>query len=846
MCGDKFRLKNSLYMHMKRKGHLTGYSVPREDMDQSGSKIYLQRRRRKSDGTLSDTAQPPTEVAPPLSQAVEIGHSHPTASGNNVDSHPEGSSVLLSPAAPVKESPSVERGEGLGHSATQDRDGTDTLYSGLQTLVVEGSESESGAAPCVVPPTESPKRPCTGEQQEQAADASVDLLKFSLASDSTGERTFRCSTCLKVYHKRNSLYVHQQRKGHKEGFTVGTPISNGSSSNTEGEPDTNKPSVLSPPVTCSASLMAVSPSSAPLVTASPSRTLLAVTTPSSALRAAVSPSKPLRRVASPNRTPQKVVLPPNIAPRRVVLPSNMPQVAASPKSVLQVTYSTSPAAAPLTAVSIPSEPQVYLTTGPQPVVITPQTSSITPPALSTRTIAMVSVTPQAVSKEPQNLSARHQSVDMGPQAVNTGAQIVKMGPQAVNAGAQVVNVRPQAVDGRPQSLSVKHLAVSGGAQFLASPLLLQSDYLSRGNASGVAGGSSVRGEANSTAIHPHSSTKGDTSSGGPPASKKQRLPDPALGGGGKEGKEGSSASASALVLQLPRGQQSSNECQCGMVFPDHSSLEAHERKYHSRPVVGYKCRVCGKVYLVKNSLTVHQKRKRHSGWTVVRTDAGVVGKEVLNGGAVSSTNAAAAPGGACPSGGGIPSAVPRTVAPVQAVFDSSPSPVSTPSPGGGSGTGYVVVPVLVPSDHRLAILAGSHATPIALLPPSPEQQRKACREVSDEGEQSSSKRLKPVGTVDVGCQTECLPENLSPCSSDSGSFVQAAGGFPSPSDLVGVLDLGTQTEWHDLHNVDDLLDFGTQTPAFLHLTEQGSQTSCLDVDLGIQTDSTEGLISHIT
>lgn len=200
-------------------------------------------------------------------------------------------------------------------------------------------------------------------------------------------------------------------------------------------------------------------------------------------------------------------------------------------------------------------------------------------------------------------------------------------------------------------------------------------------------------------------------------------------------------------------------------------------------------------------------------------------------------------------------AAPHTVAPIHAVFEDSPPILPALSSGGGD-PGYVVVPVLVPANHRLAVLAGSHATPIALLPPPPEERKKTHR---GEGELSGPKRLKLEDTVDVGCQTEGLAQSPSPCPSESSDvqgdeevhalpcpsvYVQAGGGFPSSSDLVGVLDLGTQTEWCHLHNVDELLDFGTQTPSFLHLTEQGSQTSGMDVDFGVQTEPPGGLVNH--
>ena len=901
VCGDTFRLKNSLYMHMKRKGHLSGYSVPREDTDRSGSKIYYQ-RRRKNDGTLPETDQAQSEVAP-LPHAMETGHSPSTATGNSVDSHSEGASVLHRLAALRKEGPAAEEEERPDHEAPLERDGTDTLYSGLQTLVVEGSESESGAGPCVVPPTESPL-PLHTEQQQQGSHASVDLLKFSLAGDSAGERTFRCSTCLKVYHKRNSLYVHQQRKGHKGGFTVGMPISNGSSSNTEGEPDASRPTLLTPPVAHSTPQVVASPSSTSQVVASPGNTPQIVTSPSKAPRVATSPSNTARALVSPSKAPRRVASPSN-APRRVS-PNGPPCVVVSPKSASQVvTYSASTAAAPLTAMSLTSETQVYLTAGPQPIILAPQTSNTRLQDISTRTIAMVtrpeavssgtqnlSLIPQAVSIAPQNLSTRPQAVSIAPQnlstrpqavstapqnlstrpqavstapqnlstrpqAVSTAPQNLSTRPQAVSTAPQNLSTRPQAVSTAPQNLSTRPQAVCGGAQFLASPPLVQPKCLSRGDEVGhhvsdkSGGVVSVCAEEGSTAVQRRVSTRGDVPANDPMKCMQQCLRDPALGATGKEGEEGSSASPGPLVLQLSNAHQCSYECQCGMVFADQSSLESHERKYHSRPVVGYKCRVCGKVYLVKNSLTVHQKRKRHTGWVAVRTDAGGRGSGAQSG---MPPHTAAAPSARSVGG----RATPHTVAPIQAVFDSSP-PVLPTVPPVGSSSGYVVVPVLVPANHRLAVLAGSHATPIALLPPPPEERRKARRGVN-EGEQSEAKRLKLLDMVDVGCQTEDLAQSPSPCPSDGSEmqgddvhalpcpsvYVQAGAGFSLPPDLVGVLDLGTQTEWHHLHNVDELLDFGTQTPSFLHLTEQGSQTNCLDVDLGVQTEPSDSLVNHVT
>ena len=769
VCGDKFRLKNSLYMHMKRKGHLTGFSVPREDMDRSGSKIYLQRRRRKDNGTLPETDQMQMEVVPPPhSKTMVTCHSSSAVTANNLDSHSESASVLPPPEAMRKEGLSAEGEAGCDHGASLERDVTDTLYSGLQTLVVEGSESESVSVPSLVPPADSPLPPHTSEQQQQG----VDLLKFSLAGDSAGERTFRCSTCLKVYHKRNSLYVHQQRKGHKEGFTVGLPTNNGSSSNTDGEPDAGKPAIPTTPVTSGSPQT----SSASQVVASLGNTP----------RALASPIKTPRKVASPKSTPP-VVAGPSSAARVVAAPDSASQV---------VAYSGSPAAAPVAIVSLTAEPRVFLTSAPQTIVLAPQTNT-TPQDLSTRTIAMVT--------------------------------------------------QPQAVSGRPQNLSLGHQVVSEGTRFIANPHLVQSRSplkCSEGgnqvSSNGVqVGGASVGAEEDSTAVRRQCvSDSVVTPALGRMSGAQQCPPDLTPGAMGEGGGESSSSSPSSHVMQHSIAHQGSCKCQCGMVFADRSTLESHERKYHSQAVTGYKCRVCGKVYLVKNSLTVHQKRKRHSGWVVVRVDAGGRGTGVQRGGALPP----AAPSSSSTSD--VPT--PHTVAPIQAVFDSSP-PVAPTTPSVGGGSGYVVVPVLVPANHRLAVLAGSHATPIALLPPPPEEQKKARR---GDSEQGGPKRFKLGGTVDVGCQTEGLLKIPSPSPSGGSDvrgdvdaspvtcpsvYVQAGGGLPS--DLVGALDLGTQTEWCHLHNVDELLDFGTQTPSFLHLSEQGSQTNCMDVELGVQTET---------
>ena len=453
-----------------------------------------------------------------------------------------------------------------------------------------------------------------------------------------------------------------------------------------------------------------------------------------------------------------------------------------------------------------TEPRgVYLASPPQTIILAPPTSS-TPPVLSTRTIAEAT--------------------------------------------------RPQAVGTVPQDLSTRHQAVCGGTRFLTNPFLVQSKSPLRNYVVGdqvrQVGGASVCAEEDSAiaAIPQCVGTSGVAPANDLMHSKQQCLQDPTPGDAGKGGGEASSASVSPRGLQRSIAHQCSYECQCGMVFAEHSSLESHERKYHSRPVVGYKCRECGKVYLVKNSLTVHQKRKNHSGWVVVRVDAGGRESGVQKGGRPSHA-AAASP--STHDVGGL--AAPHTVAPIHAVFEGSPPILPAVSSGGGYPD-YVVVPVLVPANHRLAVLAGSHATPIALLPPPPEERRKTRR---GEGEQSGPKRLKLGDTVDVGCQTEGLAQSPSPCPSESSNvpggeelhalpgpsvYVQAGEGFPSSSDLVGVLDLGTQTEWCHLHNVDELLDFGTQTPSFLHLTEQGSQTSCMDVDLGVQTEPPGVLINH--
>lgn len=785
VCGDKFRLKNSLYMHMKRKGHLTGFSVPREDMDRSGSKIYLQRRRRKDNGTLPETDQTQMEVVPPPHPKTMVTcDSSSAATATNLDSHLESASVLPPPEVMRKEGLSAEGEEGCEHGASPERDVTDTLYSGLQTLVVEGSESESASVPSLVPPTDSPLPPHTSEQQQQQQQG-VDLLKFSLAGDSAGERTFRCSTCLKVYHKRNSLYVHQQRKGHKEGFTVRLPTSNGSSSNTDGEPDAAKPAVPTTPVTSGSSHTS---------SASQGNTSRVFTSPGNTSRALASPIKAPRKVASPKSTP-----------RVVAGPSSAGRVVAAPDSASQVmAYSGSPAAPPVAILSLAAEPRVFLTSAPQAIVLAPQTNT-TPQDLSTRTIAMVT--------------------------------------------------QPQAVSGAAQNLSLRHQVVSEGTRFIANPHLVHSKSPLRcsegGNpasSDGVqGGGASVGAEEDSTALrHQCISDSVVTPALGRMSGTQQCPPDVTPGVMGEGGGESSSPSPGSHVLQHSTAHQGSYKCQCGMVFADHSTLESHERTYHSRAVVGYKCRVCGKVYLVKNSLTVHQKRKRHSGWMVVRVDAG---------GGMKSSGAlphAAAPG---PSSSTSDVSTPHTVAPIQAVFDSSP-PVVPTTPSGGGGSGYVVVPVLVPADHRLAVLAGPHATPIALLPPPPEEQKKARR---GDSEQGGSQRFKLGGTVDVGCQTEGLLKIPSPCPSDGSGvrgdvdaspvtcpsvYVQAGGGLPS--DLVGVLDLGTQTEWCHLHNVDELLDFGTQTPSFLHLSEQGSQTNCMDVELGVQTEPSGGPANHMS
>ena len=781
MCGDKFRLKNSLYMHMKRKGHLTGFSVPREDMDRSGSKIYLQRRRRKDNGTVPETDQAQMEVVPPPhSKTMVTCHSSSAVTANNLDSHSESGSVLPPPEAMRKERLSAEGETGCDHGVSPERDVTDTLYSGLQTLMVEGSESEPVSGPSLVPPADSPLPPHASEKQQQQQQG-VDLLKFSLAGDSAGERTFRCSTCLKVYHKRNSLYVHQQRKGHKEGFTVGLPTSNGSSSNTDGEPDAGKPSIPTTPVTSGSPQT----SSASQVVASPTNTP----------RALASPIKAPRKVASPKSTP-RVVAGPSSAARVVAAPDSASQV---------VAYSGSPAAAPVAIVSLTAEPRVFLTSAPQTIVLAPQTNT-TPQDLSTRTIAMVT--------------------------------------------------QPQAISGGPQNLSLGHQVVSEGTRFIANPHLLQPKPPSKCSEGGdqvssnrvQVGGASAGAEEDSTALRRQCvSDSVAIAALGRMSGTQQCPPDLTAGAMGEGVGESSSSSPSSHVIQHSIAHQGSYKCQCGMVFADQSTLESHEHKYHSRAVVGYKCRVCGKVYLVKNSLTVHQKRKRHSGWVVVRVDAGGKGSGVQRGGAL--PPAAPSPS----STSDVPT--PHTVAPIQAVFDSSPPVVpTTPSVGGGSG--YVVVPVLVPADHRLAVLAGSHATPIALLPPPSEEQKRGRR---GDSEQGGSKRFKLGGTVDVGCQTEGLLKNPSPSSSDGSDvrgdvdaspatcpsvYVQAGGGLPS--DLVGVLDLGTQTEWCHLHNVDELLDFGTQTPSFLHLSEQGSQTNCMDVELGVQTEPSDGLANHMS
>lgn len=263
---------------------------------------------------------------------------------------------------------------------------------------------------------------------------------------------------------------------------------------------------------------------------------------------------------------------------------------------------------------------------------------------------------------------------------------------------------------------------------------------------------------------------------------------------------------------------------CHKTYNSPGALITHNRDAHCE--VCFKCNDCDKVYWFRNSLLAHQKRKNHSGCTKIAADVQSDVSRVVHQKADSIEGTSMEPNSLR-----SPESIALPILPTAGPnFLSSKWEIPTRegnTDSSSDNTQYVVIPVVAPLNQTL-----SAYPQFSLLPPTSKRKRPQTRITEEELVLS-----RKVQTADASCQTD----NPSPFrasfnnvalqtdrflinSSLSSVQVQTSNDLPSTC-VTDLLDLGTQTEWRGGQNMDELLDFGTQTPSLFHQTDHASQTA---------------------
>ena len=233
-------MRNSLYMHMKRKGHLPGYivspgGVPPQEVDMEMD-VQDEEELEGSNEPLEQNLM--TNYHSNGSPAMNSSTDEPSSTHASTDTPSPGEGLY---------SPELEQVNGVtpevststlqpGKSIPLETEGS---YSGVQTIVTQvsveeeyqsskhkvtlmpvgemGTPSSQNQNTSATPPRRM-TLPVSGQSGQGTTMEKKTVSSAAIFNSSSPDQEgylFKCSTCSKVYTKRNSVYVHQHRKGHK-------------------------------------------------------------------------------------------------------------------------------------------------------------------------------------------------------------------------------------------------------------------------------------------------------------------------------------------------------------------------------------------------------------------------------------------------------------------------------------------------------------------------------------------------------------------------------------------------------------------------------------------------------